>query len=166
METNKKNIIISYIVLSILFVVGMIFNDYIGIGGIHPDMLLIFLFFLAFNEKPIIVITAAFIFGFLQDIFYPGSLQFWGLSPLFKTLLIYAFLKLLPFIRRLRGLIFYLSIFAAILVYYMFYNLLYYSGHIKPFIIFYRYTLPETFYTFMILLVVAMIFPPYTKSNR
>ncbi|MBW6457573.1 MAG: rod shape-determining protein MreD [FCB group bacterium] len=166
METNKKNTIISYVVLSILFVIGMIFNDFIGIAGIHPDILLIFLIFLTMKERPVFVIIAAFVFGLLQDMVYPGNLQFWGLSPLFKTLIIYVLIKLSPLIHRMRGGAFHLSMFGAIFVYYLLYNLLYYSGFVKPFIILYRYTLPETVYTFLIFLLLSAIFPLYQKTNR
>jgi rod shape-determining protein MreD len=166
MENNKKNTLISYIVLVILFVIGMIFNDFIGIAGIHPDILLIFLIILAMNERPVFVIIAAFVFGILQDIVYPGSLHFWGLSSLIKTLLIYVLLKMLPLVRRMRGVAFHVSMFGTMFVYYLLYNLLYYSGFAKPFVILYRYTLPETAYTFLIFLVLSAIFPLYQKTNR
>ena len=79
----------AYLVMSVLCVLSVIFNEYIGIAGIRPDILLIILFYLTFNERAIIAIVAAFVFGFLQDVFLPGSIQYWGLSPLFKTLLIF-----------------------------------------------------------------------------
>ncbi len=166
MESNQTNSRILYIVLSVLFIISAIFNDFIGIAGIHPDILLIILFFLAFNEKPVMVIIAAFVFGFLQDIFLPGSVQYWGLSPLFKTLIIYILLKLLPFIQRFKGFVFYMSLFTVMLVYYVFYNLLYYSGYVKPFIILYRYAVPETLYTFLLLLIINVIFPIHNKNGR
>jgi len=164
-ETKQNRPIVAYIIMSVLFILSVVFNDFISIAGVRPDMLLIALLFLAFNEKPIIVIIAAFGFGFLQDIFLPGSIQYWGLSPLFKTLIIYGLLKLLPFVERLRGFYLQLSVFSTILLYYTFYNLLYYSGYVKPFVTFYRYSLPETLYTFLILLVLNMIFPLHNKNR-
>ena len=164
-ETKQNRLIAAYIIMSVLFILSVIFNDFISIAGVRPDILLIVLLFLAFNEKPIFVIIAAFAFGFLQDIFLPGSIQYWGLSPLFKTLIIYGLLKLLPFAERLRGFYFQLSVFSTIFLYYIFYNLLYYSGYVKPFVIFYRYSLPETLYTFLILLVLNMIFPLHNKNR-
>ncbi|MCF7832911.1 MAG: rod shape-determining protein MreD [Candidatus Marinimicrobia bacterium] len=165
LETKQNRSFIAYIVMSILFIISIIFNDFISIVGVRPDILLIMLLFFAFNERPIIVIIAAFCFGLLQDIFLPGSLQYWGLAPLFKTLIIYILLKLLPFIERLRGFYFLASVFSTILIYYIFYNLLYYSGYVKPLITFYRYSLPETAYTFLILLVLNMIFPLHNKNR-
>ena len=164
-ETKQNRLIVAYIIMSILFILSVVFNDFISIAGVRPDILLIVLLFLAFNEKPIIVIIAAFGFGFMQDIFLPGSIQYWGLAPLFKTLIIYGLLKLLPFVERLRGFYFQLSVFSTILLYYIFYNLLYYSGYVKPFVTFYRYSLPETLYTFLILLVLNMIFPLHNKNR-
>lgn len=166
MENSQTNSRILYLVLGVLFIISTIFNDFIGIAGIHPDILLIILFFLVFNEKPIVVIIAAFVFGFLQDILLPGSVQYWGLSPLFKTLIAYILLKLLPFIQRFKGFIFYVSLFASMFIYYIFYNLLYYSGYVKPFIILYRYTIPETLYTFLLLLIINAIFPIHNKNGK
>jgi rod shape-determining protein MreD len=164
MDRSTFNNRISYIVLVVLFIVSIIFNDFIGIAGIHPDILLIFLIFLAFNEKPVVALAAAFAFGFLQDIFLPGSIQYWGLSPLFKTLVIYGLLKLLPLFERLRGPAFFSALFAMILLYFFVYDLLYYSGYVKPFIVIYRYALPESLYTFLLLMVIHLIFP--LKSNK
>lgn len=164
-ETKQNRLIVAYIIMSILFIMSVVFNDFISIAGVRPDILLIVLLFLVFNEKPIIVIIAAFGFGFMQDIFLPGSIQYWGLLPFFKTLIIYGLLKLLPFVERLRGFYFQLSVFSTILLYYIFYNLLYYSGYVKPFVTFYRYSLPETLYTFLILLVLNMIFPLHNKNR-
>ena len=164
-ETKQNRLIGAYVVMSILFILSIIFNDFISIAGVRPDMLFIILLFLVFNERPIWAIIAAFGFGVLQDVFLPGSIQYWGLSPLFKTLIIYGLLKLLPFVERLRGIYFYLSVFVTILIYFLFYNLLYYSGYVKPFVSFYRYSLPETLYTFLILLVLNMIFPLHNKNR-
>lgn len=162
-KTNRP--IIVYIVLAILFVISVIFNDFISIVGVRPDILLIILIYLVFNEKPIIAIIAAFGFGFLQDVILPGYVQYWGLLPLVKTLVIYGLLKLLPFIERLRGLTFHLSVMLGILVYFIFYNLLYYAGYVRPFVAFYRYTIPETLYTFIILLILNIIFPLNNKNR-
>jgi rod shape-determining protein MreD len=164
-DNKQNNFRIAYLVMSVLFVLAVIFNEYIGIAGIRPDMLLIILLYVAFNEKAIIAITAAFVFGFLQDVFLPGSIQYWGLSPLFKTLLIYILIKLLPFVVRLRGIAFQLSVFGSLLVYNIFYNLLYYSGYAKPLTILLRYSFPETFYTFLILLLLNMVFPLNSKNG-
>ena len=164
-ETRQNKLIGAYVVMSILFILSIIFNDFISIAGVRPDMLLIILLFLVFNEKSIFAIIAAFGFGLLQDIFLPGSIQYWGLSPLFKTLIIYSLLKLLPFVERLHGIYFYLSVFTTISIYFLSYNLLYYSGYVKPFVSFYRYSLPETLYTFLILLVLNMIFPLHNKNR-
>ncbi|MBN2780451.1 MAG: hypothetical protein JXR21_00630 [Candidatus Marinimicrobia bacterium] len=166
METDQLRSRIVYIVMSVLFIVTVVFNDFIGIAGIHPDILLIMLFFLAMNEKPLIAIIMAFVFGFLQDIFLPGTLQYWGLSPLFKTLIVFGLIKLLPFWYRLKGFLFYLSIFGAMLSYSILYDLLYYSGYVKPLVILYRYAIPETLYTFAFLLIVSVIFPLKNRSNK
>ena len=155
----------AYLVMSVLCVLSVIFNEYIGIAGIRPDILLIILFYLTFNERAIIAIVAAFVFCFLQDVFLPGSIQYWGLSPLFKTLLIFTLIKLLPFIVRLRGLAFQLSMFGSLLVYNAFYNLLYYSGYARPITILLRYSLPEALYTFLILLLLNMVFPLHNKNG-
>ncbi len=165
METRTNRPIVVYSVLSILFILSIIFNNFISMAGVRPDILLILLVYLAFNERPIIAIIAAFSLGLLQDVFLPGSIQYWGLSPLIKTLIIYGTLRLLPFIERLRGLTFQLSVFGSILLYYILYNLLYYSGYVKPFVAFYRYSLPETIYTFSILLIINMIFPLQNKKG-
>lgn len=165
METRTKNSLVLYIILGILFIISIIFNDFIGIAGIHPDILLIVLIFLAFREKPFIVLIAAFVFGFLQDIFLPGSIQYWGLTPLFKTLVIYGLLKLRPFFNNLKGVGFFAVLFGIIFLYFMFYDLLYYSGYIKPFIVLSRYALPETVYTFIVLLIVHFIFPLKNKEK-
>ena len=165
MENKQNRPLIAYIVLSILFILSVIFNDFISIAGVRPDILLVLVIFLVFNEKPIIAIAAAFGFGFLQDVFLPGYIQYWGLSPLVKTLIIYGSLKLLPFVERLRGFTFLLSIFASIFIHNIFYNLLYYSGYVKPFVAFYRYSLPETVYTFLILLILNMVFPLNSKNR-
>lgn len=164
-EYKQNNYWVAYAVMSILFIFAVIFNENISIVGVRPDILLIVLIYLTFNEKPIIVISLAFTFGFLQDVFLPGSIQYWGLSPLFKTLLIFMLIKLQPFIFKLRGLVFYLSVFGGVLIYNIFYNLIYYSGYAKPMAILFRYTLPESIYTFLILLLLNMIFPLYTKNR-
>ena len=163
-EAKQNRPLIAYIVMSVLFILAVIFNDFISIVGVRPDILLIALIYLSFNEKPIIAIIAAFGFGFLQDVFLPGYVQYWGLSPLFKTLIIYGLLKLIPFIDRLRGLSFQLSVFSVILIYNIFYNLLYYSGYVKPLVTVYRYSLPETLYTYLILLVLSVMFPMQQKN--
>lgn len=165
METKTNRPIIVYVILSVLFILSIIFNNFISIAGVRPDILLIALIYLVFNERPIIAIVAAFGLGLLQDVFLPGSIQYWGLSPLIKTLIFYGMLKLLPFIERLKGFTFQLSVFGSILLYYIFYNLLYYSGYVKPFVTFYRYSLPETIYTFLILLILNMIFPLHNKRG-
>lgn len=164
-DNKQNNFRVAYLVMSVLFVLSVIFNEYVGIAGIRPDILLIILVYLTFNEEAIIAIIAAFVFGFLQDVFLPGSIQYWGLSPLFKTLLIYILIKLLPFIVRLRGLAFQLSIFGSLLVYNIFYNLLYYSGYTKPITIILRYSFPEALYTFLILLLLNMVFPLNSKNG-
>ncbi|MEA2076538.1 MAG: rod shape-determining protein MreD [Candidatus Marinimicrobia bacterium] len=165
METKQNRPLIAYIIMSIMFIISIIFNDFISIAGVRPDILLIILIFLVFNEKPIIAIIAAFGFGFLQDVFLPGYIQYWGLSPLIKILIIYGLLKFLPFVERLRGFTFQLSIFGAIIIYNIFYNLLYYSGYVKPLVAFYRYSLPETLYTFLLLFILNMIFPLHNKNR-
>lgn len=164
-ETKQNRQFIAYIVMALLFVAAVAFNDFISIAGVRPDILMIILLYLVFNEKPIIALVAAFGFGFLQDVFLPGYIQYWGLSPLLKTLVIYGMLKLLPFIERLRGFYFLLSVFGVIFVHNVFYNLLYYSGYVKPFIALYRYSLPETVYTFLILLILNMVFPLNTRNR-
>ena len=164
-ETKQNRPIVAYIIMGVLFALAVIFNDFISIAGVRPDILMIVLLYLVFKERPVIAIIAAFSFGFLQDVFLPGYIQYWGLSPLLKTLIMYGLLKLLPFIERLRGPIFYLSIMMVILVHNIFYNLLYYSGYVKPFTAFYRYSLPETLYTFLVLLILNMIFPLNTKNR-
>ena len=164
-KTKQNNRLIAYIVMALLFVVAVAFNDFISIVGVKPDILMIMLLYLVFNEKPVVAIIVAFGFGFLQDVFLPGYIQYWGLSPLLKTLVIYGLLKLLPFIERLRGFYFLLAVFGGIFVHNLFYNLLYYSGYVKPFVSFYRYSLPETVYTFLILLVLNMIFPLNSKNR-
>lgn len=165
LENKQNRSWIVYLVMSIMFILAVTFNDFISIIGVRPDILLVFLIFLSLYEKPVIAIIAAFGFGFIQDVFLPGYIQYWGLSPLLKTLIIYGFLKLLPFIMRLKGFTFLLSLFGVILLHNVFYNLLYYSGYVKPFAAFYRYTLPETIYTFLILLLLNMIFPLNSKNR-
>ena len=60
MENKQNRPLIAYIVLSILFILSVIFNDFISIAGVRPDILLVLVIFLVFNEKPIIAIAAAF----------------------------------------------------------------------------------------------------------
>lgn len=158
-SNEKKSSLILYPLLSLLFVLGILFNDFIGIAGIRPDILLVFLFVLALRESALIAIIAAFLFGLLQDLVLPATLQYWGLSALAKTLLLFILLKLLPLIIRQRNVLFFLSLFGMIFVYYLFYNLLYYAGYINWLTVIYRYTLPESAYTFLILMLVHMIFP-------
>ncbi|MCD6337392.1 MAG: hypothetical protein J7M01_04080, partial [Candidatus Marinimicrobia bacterium] len=59
-ETRQNRLIGAYVVMSILFILSIIFNDFISIAGVRPDMLLIILLFLVFNEKSIFAIIAAF----------------------------------------------------------------------------------------------------------
>ena len=164
-ETKTNRLIIAYLVMGLLFVAAVIFNDFISIAGVRPDLLMIILLYLIFNEKPAIAIIAAFGFGFLQDVFLPGYIQYWGLSPLLKTLIIYGLLKLLPFVERLRGFYFLLAVFGTVFVHNLLYDLLYYSGYVNPFVAFYRYAIPETVYTFLILLILNMIFPLNSKNR-
>lgn len=164
-ETRQNKPVIAYVIMGLLFIMAVIFNDFISIAGVRPDILMIVLLYLVFNERPIIAIVAAFGFGLLQDLFLPGYVQYWGLAPLFKTLIIYILLKLSPFIMRLRGAYFLLAVLGTIFVHNVFYNLLYYSGYVKPFTVFYRYSLPETIYTFLILLVMNMIFPLNARNK-
>ncbi|MDZ7820673.1 MAG: rod shape-determining protein MreD [Candidatus Marinimicrobia bacterium] len=165
MGTRTENFRLSYIVLSLLFVLSIILNNFIGIAGIHPDILLILLFYLAAREKPYIVLFAAFAFGFLQDIFLPGNIQYWGLSPLFKTLLAYALLKLRPFILRLKGFTHFAVVFGMMFLYFVFYDLLYYSGYIRLVAVLYRYAFPETAYTFLLFTAFQRIFPLGKKDK-
>jgi len=165
METNKNRSLIAYLVLALLFAAAVIFNDFISIAGVRPDLLMLLLLYLVFNEKPVIAIIAAFGFGFLQDVLLPGYIQYWGLAPLLKTLVIYGLLKLLPFIERLRGFYFLLAVLGSVFVHNIFYNLFYYSGYVNPFVSFYRYSFPETIYTFLILLVLNMVFPLNSKNR-
>lgn len=164
-ETKQNRPFIAYIVMGLLFVAAVVFNDFISIAGVRPDLLMIILLYLIFNEKPVIAIIAAFGFGFLQDVFLPGYIQYWGLSPLLKTLIIYGVLKLLPFFERMRGFYFLLTVFGVIFIHNVFYNLFYYSGYINSFVALYRYSLPETVYTFLILLILDMIFPLNSKNR-
>lgn len=159
-DNRDKNSIIPYVLMGALFILSVIFNDYIDIAGVRPDILIIILIFLATREMPLIAICAAFVLGLLQDIILPGDVSYWGLAPLFKTLLIFSFLKLFPLIGRLRKVGFNLSVFLSFLIYFVFYNMLYYSGFMKPIVIFYRYSLTEAIYTFAIYLILNMIFPP------
>ncbi|MDD3094721.1 MAG: hypothetical protein WC372_02165 [Candidatus Neomarinimicrobiota bacterium] len=156
---EKKSSLILYPLLSLLFLIGIIFNDFIGIAGIRPDILLVFLFVIALRESSLIAIIAAFCFGLLQELVLPGALLYWGLSPLAKTLLVFTLLKTLPLILRSQKLVFFISLFGLIFVYYLFYNLLYYAGFINWLTVIYRYTVPESAYTFLILMLVHMIFP-------
>jgi len=164
-EARQNRPFIAYLVMGVLFVVAVIFNDFISIAGVRPDMLMIILLYLVFNEKPIIAMIAAFGFGFLQDVFLPGYIQYWGLSPLLKTLIIYGLIKLLPFVERLRGFYFLLAVFGTVFVYNLFYDLFYFSGYVNPFTAFYRYALPETLYSFLVLLILNMVFPLNSKNR-
>lgn len=158
-KTDNLKSLWLYLLLSVLFLLGMFFNDFISIAGIRPDMLLVFLVFLTFRERPVIAISAAFVFGLLQDLVLPGTIQYWGLSPLLKTLIIFALIKSMPLILRSRNIIFILSLFLTIFIYYLFYNLFYYAGYIYWLTVIYRYTIPETCYTFLLLMLIHMIFP-------
>lgn len=158
-ETKTQKNWVPYLVMSFLFMLSIVFNEYIDIAGVRPDILLIMLVFLASRQKPFIAICCAFAFGLLHDVFLPGDFHYWGLSPLLKTLLIYGFLKLHPLFSRLKGITYQACILASFIVYFAFYNMLYYSGYAKPFMIFFRYSLPETVYTFVVYLLLIMLFP-------
>ena len=75
-ETKSNKPFIAYIVMGLLFVVAVIFNDFISIAGVRPDLLMLILLYLVFNEKPLIAIIAAFGFGCLQDVFLPGFIKY------------------------------------------------------------------------------------------
>ena len=165
-ETKQNRSLIAYLVMGLLFTVAVIFNDFISIAGVRPDILMIILLYLVFNQKPIIAIIAAFAFGFLQDVLLPEVMFNTGAYlRLMKTLIIYSVLKLLPLMERLRGFYFLATVFGTIFIYNIFYNLFYFSGYVKPFVSFYRYSLPETVYTFLILLILNMIFPLNSKNR-
>ncbi|MFA6618904.1 MAG: hypothetical protein WCT23_07550 [Candidatus Neomarinimicrobiota bacterium] len=158
-ESKQKSFWLLYLVMGLVFILSVIFNEYIDIAGVRPDILLIILIFLATREKKLIALCAAFFFGLIQDVVLPGDAEYWGLAPLLKTLLIFSFLKIIPLIGKFRGFILHLTVFSGFLVYFVFYNLFYYSGFMDPFVIFYRYALTETIYTFLIYLLLNMIFP-------
>ncbi len=164
-ESKAKSSWILYLVMAALFFLSVVFNEYVDIAGIRPDILLIMLIFLSIREKAVIAICCAFAFGLLQDMILPGNVQYWGLAPLFKTLLIFAFLKLFPLISRLRGFSFQLVILASFLLYFIFYTMFYYSGFMNSFAIFYRYALPASMYTFVIYLLLNMIFPQSDQAR-
>jgi rod shape-determining protein MreD len=158
-KTEKTSSLWLYLVLSALFVLGVFFNDFIDIAGIRPDFLLVFLVFLTLRERPLIAIIAAFGFGVLQDIVLPGTLQYWGMSPLIKTLTIFTLIKIGPLLLRARKVFFFLGLFGMIFVYYLFYNLLYYAGYVHWLSVIVHYTIPESGYTFLVLMLIHMIFP-------
>lgn len=159
-ENRTKNTWLPYLVMSVIFILSVIFNEYIDIAGVRPDILLIILIFLAKRETKFIAICAAFFFGIIQDVLLPGDALYWGLAPLLKTLLIFSFLKTIPLAGRIRAIILHLAIFSSFLIYFTLYNLFYYSSFMNPLVIFYRYALIETIYTFLIYLILNMIFPP------
>lgn len=158
-KTVKTTSLWLYLLLSVMFLLGIFFNDFINIAGIRPDILLVFLIFLTLRELPVIAISAAFLFGILQDIVLPGSIQYWGLSPLFKTLIVFLLIKSSPLILRTRNVFFFLSLFLTVFLYHLFYNLIYYAGYVYWFTVIYRYTIPEACYTFLLLMLLHMIFP-------
>ncbi len=159
MRNEKKSSLILYPLLSLLFILELLFNDFIGIAGIRPDILLVFLFVLALREKALIAIIAAFLFGLLQDLVFPGVLQYWGLSSLAKVLAVYVLLKLLPLCQQKRSFLFFLCSFLLIFFHFLFYNLFYYVGYLNWLFVIYRYSLPESLYTFLILMLIHMLFP-------
>ncbi len=80
----KKKLILKIILLIAgLALLQFIFNQFLDIKGIRPDLFFILLIYLAFRLSPTQTVWLAFTLGMLQDIlFHPSVL---GLSPLIKT---------------------------------------------------------------------------------
>ena len=157
-ETKKNNSAI-YILFPLLFAAVVLLNDRMSILQSHPDVLLIFLVYLVFRSAPGIAVTAGFFLGFLQDVLLPGDIQYWGLSPLMKTLFVYVLLRLSIFVRHRRGILPYVFCGGLMFIYFLLYNMLYYSGYTGLGNILIKYTLPEFIYTFIIFILISIRLP-------
>lgn len=154
-----------YIVFPVLFFVTLFSGDGIAIFRSRPDILLIFIVYLTYRLKPGWVICCAFAAGFLQDIVMPGNIQYWGLSPLLKTLFAYAGIRFSMIWADRRGPVFYVVIGIITGLYFILYDLMYYSGYAEAGTILLRYALPEFVYTLIILFLVNMILPVNPKNS-
>ncbi|MFH1238670.1 MAG: rod shape-determining protein MreD [bacterium] len=76
-------IIIGLVILVALILETTVFN-YLAIGGVKPDLLLIVVIYLALNKGALTGEISGFIAGFLQDVFSGGLI---GLNALVKTII-------------------------------------------------------------------------------
>lgn len=160
---SQQNIAL-YIVFPVLFALSVLFNDTIAVFQSHPDILLIFIIYLVYNLKPGWVICCAFLFGFLQDVFLPGNIQYWGLAPLLKVLLAYAGIRFSFIWGDRRSPLFYIGLSVMVALYFILYNMMYYSGYADVGGILLRYTLPEYVYTLTLMFLINMILPINNKN--
>ena len=147
-----------FIFTLLLFLFQFIFSDILDIQGIFPDLILIFIIYMAFRIPPFTLIILAFLLGLIQDLFFNISLI--GLSPLIKIIFALFTLKLVILQRSLNSIIILiLYSFLILLAINLYDSLYYFSVESENFLLFYRHSLPKIIYTLTIFLLVNFYYP-------
>lgn len=81
--TNNIVALKRFFVIAVLIGMQYIFNEFLDLNGIRPDLFFIILIYLAFRISPVRIVWAAFALGLIKDILFHQTIL--GLSPLIMT---------------------------------------------------------------------------------
>ncbi len=143
---------------AVIFVFQFMFNTILDVRGIFPDLILIYMAYLAFRLPPLWLVWAAFLLGISQDIFFNIGLI--GLNPLVKVITALGLIKIVEYERNFNNIVNILLIAFLFLIAINFYDSLFFFGlRDRGYSLVLKYSLPKTLYTISLLFLINFYFP-------
>ena len=159
-----KNNILTFLMFITALLIQIFFNEYIGICGAKPDLILIALLISVSYINPIFLVFLGFLFGLMQDWLMLTPLI--GLSPLLKIIFVFSTVKSVQRFKTFPNIILISVKLLLLFLYFVFYNsisLLRAGLSFSNIIL--NYSIPEFIYT-AILFFICYFIIRYNRKDR